>query len=43
MKEGTRLVKDCKARLSEIENEFEKVRKEVEKDESAAGLKEAPF
>ncbi|OHB18102.1 MAG: hypothetical protein A2913_01385 [Parcubacteria group bacterium RIFCSPLOWO2_01_FULL_40_65] len=43
VKEGTRLVKDCKARLSEIENEFEKVRKEVEKDESAAGLKEAPF
>lgn len=33
VKEGARLVKDCKARLSEIENEFEKVRKEVEKDD----------
>ncbi len=31
-KEGARLVKECKARLSEVENEFEKVRKEVEKD-----------
>lgn len=31
VKEGAKLVKDCKARLSEIENEFEKVRKEVEK------------
>lgn len=33
VKEGAKLVKDCKVRLSEIENEFEKVRKEVEKDE----------
>lgn len=33
VKEGAILVKDCKARLSEIENEFEKIRKEAEKDE----------
>ena len=33
VKEGAKLVKDCKARLAEIENEFEKVRKEVKKDE----------
>lgn len=33
VKEGARLVKECKARLTEVENEFEKVRKEVEKDD----------
>ncbi|MEK7203729.1 MAG: exodeoxyribonuclease VII small subunit [Patescibacteria group bacterium] len=43
VKEGAKLVKDCKARLSEIENEFEKVRKEVEKDEDVTKLKDAPF
>lgn len=32
VKEGANLVKDCKARLAEIENEFEKVRKEADKD-----------
>ena len=32
VKEGAKLVKDCKARLAEIENEFEKVRKEADKD-----------
>lgn len=32
VKEGAILVKACKARLSEIENEFEKVRKEADKD-----------
>ncbi len=32
VKEGAVLVKDCKVRLAEIKNEFEKVRKEVEED-----------
>ena len=32
VKEGAKLVKDCKARLAEIENEFEKVKKEADKD-----------
>ena len=32
VKEGAVLVKDCKARLAEIENEFEKVKKEADKD-----------
>lgn len=31
-KEGAMLVKECQVRLSEVENEFEKVRKEIEKD-----------
>jgi len=31
VKEGAILVKDCKTRLSQIENEFEKIRKEAEK------------
>ena len=31
VKEGAKLVKECKARLSEIENEFETIQKEVEK------------
>ncbi|OGY66035.1 MAG: hypothetical protein A3I89_00865 [Candidatus Harrisonbacteria bacterium RIFCSPLOWO2_02_FULL_41_11] len=31
VKEGAGLVKDCKVRLAEIENEFEKIRKEVKK------------
>jgi len=29
VKEGAKLVKDCKTRLSEVQNEFEKIRKEV--------------
>ncbi len=33
VKEGAGLVKDCKARLAEIENEFEKIRKGVNKTE----------
>ena len=33
VKEGAILVKDCKTRLSQIENEFEKIRKETEKDQ----------
>lgn len=33
VKEGAVLVKNCKSRLSEIENEFEKIRKEAEKDQ----------
>ena len=32
VKEGAKLVKDCKARLAEIENDFEKVRKESYKN-----------
>ena len=31
VKEGAKLVKDCKTRLSEVQNEFEKIRKEVKK------------
>ena len=31
VKEGAGLVKDCKVRLAEIENEFEKIRKDVKK------------
>ena len=34
VKEGAILVKNCKSRLSEIENEFEKIRKETEKNET---------
>lgn len=30
VKEGAKLVKDCKVRLAEIENEFEKVKKEAD-------------
>lgn len=30
VKEGAELVKNCKARLSEIENEFETIQKQVE-------------
>jgi len=32
VKEGAMLVKDCKARLSEIENEFQEIQKEVDKE-----------
>lgn len=32
VKEGAGLVKDCKARLSEIENEFLEIQKEVDKE-----------
>jgi len=31
VKEGAKLVKDCKTRLAEVQNEFEKIRKEVKK------------
>ncbi|KKS87778.1 MAG: hypothetical protein UV62_C0026G0002 [Parcubacteria group bacterium GW2011_GWC1_43_11] len=31
VKEGAKLVKDCKTRLSEVQNEFEKIRKEIKK------------
>lgn len=31
VKEGAKLVKDCKTRLSEIENEFETIQKENDK------------
>ena len=33
VKEGAKLVKDCKIRLSEVENEFEKVKKELKEEE----------
>lgn len=33
VKEGAKLVKDCKTRLAEVQNEFEKIRKEVKKDD----------
>jgi len=32
IKEGAKLVKDCKTRLSEVENEFEKVREELKEE-----------
>lgn len=32
VKEGAKLVKDCKARLYEIENEFQQIQKEVNKE-----------
>ena len=32
VKDGAKLVKDCKIRLSEIENEFETIRRETDKD-----------
>ncbi len=31
VKEGAKLVKDCRARLSEIENEFETIQKDMDK------------
>ena len=37
VKEGAGLVKDCKVRLAEIENEFEKIRKEVKKTDEVVG------
>jgi len=36
VKEGAVLVKDCKARLAEIENEFEKIRKDIKKNSEVA-------
>lgn len=33
VKEGAKLVKDCKTRLTEVQNEFEKIRKEVKKND----------
>ena len=32
VREGAGIVKDCKVRLAEIENEFEKIRKDVKKN-----------
>lgn len=49
VKEGAGLVKDCKARLAEIENEFEKIRKEVKKNDEVVeeddipDIEESPF
>jgi len=34
-KEGVKLVKDCKMRLSEIENEFETIQREADKETSS--------
>ena len=34
-KEGVKLVKDCKMRLSEIENEFETIQREADKKTSS--------
>jgi len=34
-KEGAKLVKDCKMRLSEIENEFETIQREADKETSS--------
>lgn len=36
VKEGAALVKDCKICLAGIENEFEKIRKEVKKNDEVA-------
>lgn len=33
VREGATLAKACKARLAEVENEFEKIRKEVNKND----------
>ena len=49
VKEGAGLVKDCKARLAEIENQFEKIRKEVKKNDKVTEeddipeIEESPF
>lgn len=49
VKEGAALVKACKARLSEIENEFEQIQRDVEggpksaKTRSAKTEDEGPF
>jgi exodeoxyribonuclease VII small subunit len=32
VKEGTELIKACKKRLTEVENEFKEIQKEVEKE-----------
>lgn len=34
VKEGAKLVKTCKKRLTEIENEFEQIQREVSEEES---------
>jgi len=39
VKEGATLVKSCKARLSEIENEFQQIQKDVEKTTGGKGIK----
>lgn len=49
VKEGAKLVKDCKTRLSEVQNEFEKIRKEVKKsdevesEDDEEGVDKIPF
>ncbi len=42
VKKGAILVKDCKVRLAEIENEFEKIRKDVKKNDEVAGEDDRP-
>ena len=42
VKEGAKLVKDCKARLSEIENEFQEIQKEVDKEIATKAPKKLP-
>ena len=37
VKEGAVLVRACKERLQQIENEFEKIRKEVERNDDTPG------
>ncbi len=32
VKEGAELIKDCKKRLSEVENEFKEIQREIDKD-----------
>ncbi len=32
VKEGAELIKDCKKRLSEVENEFKEIQREVDKE-----------
>ena len=50
VKEGAKLVKDCKTRLAEVQNEFEKIRKEVKKsneleseNDNQGVVEEVPF
>ncbi|MCX6813511.1 MAG: exodeoxyribonuclease VII small subunit [Candidatus Azambacteria bacterium] len=49
VKEGAKLVKDCKTRLAEVQNEFEKIRKEVKKsdeiesEEDEENIEDVPF
>lgn len=32
VKEGAELIKDCKKRLSEVENEFKEIQREIDKE-----------